>query len=104
MLGHLIEGKPSEFLKDWRFLLVELPRAGFCDPPLDLPEPDRFGVIYFGSSLRLCFFERVLRDRRNGRLGDLPMPFAEFEQLTCAEITTARQLNLVDLRSDCLVK
>jgi uncharacterized membrane protein YGL010W len=24
LLGHLIEGKPPEFLKDWRFLLVGL--------------------------------------------------------------------------------
>jgi len=76
----------------------------FSDPRLDLAEPDRFGVIYFGSSLKVCFLERVLRDRRNGRLGDVPIPYAELEQLTCAELTTVRPLNVVDLRGDCLVK
>jgi hypothetical protein len=76
----------------------------FSDPRVALPEKDRFGVIYFGSSLKVCFLERVLRDRRNGRLGDVPIPYAELEQLMCAEIVTARPLNLVDLRGDNLVK
>jgi hypothetical protein len=76
----------------------------FSDPRVALPEKDRFGVIYFGSSLKFCFLERILRDIRNGRLGDVPIPYAELEQLMCAEIVTARQLNLVDLRGDNLVK
>jgi RES domain len=76
----------------------------FSDPRVALPEKDRFGVIYFGSSLKVCFLERILRDLRNGRLGDVPIPFAELEQLMCAEIVTARPLNLVDLRGDNLVK
>jgi hypothetical protein len=76
----------------------------FSDPRVALPEKDRFGVIYFGSSLKVCFLERILRDIRNGRLGDVPIPYAELEQLMCAEIVTARPLNLVDLRGDNLVK
>jgi RES domain len=48
--------------------------------------------------------ERILRDLRNGRLGDVPIPYAELEQLMCAEIVTARPLNLIDLRGDNLVK
>ena len=76
----------------------------FSDPGVALPEKDRFGVIYFGSSLKVCFLERILRDIRNGRLGDVPIPYAELEQLMCAEIVTARPLNLVDLRGDNLVK
>jgi hypothetical protein len=76
----------------------------FSDPGVALPEKDRFGVIYFGSSLKVCFLERILRDLRNGRLGDVPIPYAELEQLMCAEIVTARPLNLVDLRGDNLVK
>ena len=76
----------------------------FSDPRVALPEKDRFGVIYFGSSLKVCFLERILRDLRNGRLGDVPIPYAELEQLMCAEIVTARPLNLVDLRGDNLVK
>jgi RES domain len=76
----------------------------FSDPRVALPEKDRFGVIYFGSSVKVCFLERVLSDRRNGRLGDVPIAYAELEQLMCAEIVTARPLNLVDLRGDNLVK
>jgi len=76
----------------------------FSDPRIKLPEKDRFGTIYFGSSLKVCFLERVLRDLRNGQLGDVPIPYAELEQLMCAEITTVRPLNLVDLRGDNPVK
>ena len=72
----------------------------FSDPRLKLPEKDRFGIIYFGSSLKVCFLERVLRDLRNGQLGDVPIPYAELEQLMCAEVTTVRPLSLVDLRGD----
>jgi len=76
----------------------------FSDPRVKLPEKDRFGIIYFGSSLKVCFLERVLRDRRNGRLGDVPIPYPELEQLMCAEITIVRPLNLVDLCGDNPVK
>jgi hypothetical protein len=67
----------------------------FSDPRLKLPEKDRFGIIYFGSSLKVCFLERVLRDLRNGQLGDVPIPYAELEQLMCAEVTTVRPWSLV---------
>jgi hypothetical protein len=76
----------------------------FSDPRVALAEKDRFGVIYFGSSLKVCFLVRVLRDRRNGRLGDVPIPYPELERLMCAEITIVRPLNLVDLCCDNPVK
>ena len=76
----------------------------FSDPRIKLPEKDRFGVIYFGSSLKVCFLERVLRDLRNGQIGDVPIPYAELEQLVCAEVTIDRPLNAVDLRGDWPVK
>jgi hypothetical protein len=76
----------------------------FSDPRVGLPEKDRFGVIYFGSSLTVCFLERVLRDRRNGQLGDVPIPYPELEQLMCAEITIVRPVKLVDLCGDNPVK
>lgn len=76
----------------------------FSDPRIDFEERDRFGVIYFGSSLKVCFLERILRDRRNGRLGDVPIPYTELEGLTCAEITTVKPLKVVDLRGDRPVK
>ena len=88
----------------WFRLYSSLSPSRFSDPRVALPEKDRFGVIYFGSSLKVCFLERVLRDLRNGRVGDVPVPYAELEQLMCAEIVTARPLNLVDLRGDNLVK
>jgi hypothetical protein len=84
----------------WVRFLIE----PFSDPRIKSPEKDRFGVIYFGSSLKVCFLERVLRDLRNARLGDVPIPYTELEQLMCAEVTTVRPLNLVDLRDDCPVK
>jgi hypothetical protein len=71
----------------------------FSDPRVALPENDRFGIIYFGSSLKVCFLERVLRDLRNGQLGDVPMPYAELEELTCAEVTIVRPLNVVFSRA-----
>ena len=76
----------------------------FSDPRLHLPESERFAVIYFGSSLKVCFLERVLRDRRNGKLGDIPIPYAELEELNCVEVETAEALKLVDLRNDCPVR
>lgn len=76
----------------------------FSDPRIDLPEADRFGVIYLGTSLKVCFLEKVLRDRRNGRLGDIPIPYAELEQLICAELRTVVPLKLIDLRDDRLLQ
>lgn len=55
-------------------------------------------------TLKVCFLERVLRDRRNGRPGDVPIPYPKLEQLMCAEITIVRPLNLVDLCGDNPVK
>ena len=37
-------------------------------------------------------------------MGDVPIPYTELEQLTCAELTIVRSLNVVDLRDDCPVK
>lgn len=33
----------------------------------------RFGVLYLGDTLKVCFLEAVLRDRRDGLIGDLPI-------------------------------
>jgi len=43
----------------------------FSDPRRRLPE-NRFGVLYLGQSLKVCFVEAVLRDQRNGQVGDYP--------------------------------
>lgn len=72
----------------------------FGDPRAGLPEGERFGVVYLGSTLKVCFLETVLRDRGNGRLGDLPMEVAELEGWVAAEVEAAAPLRLVDLRGD----
>jgi hypothetical protein len=39
--------------------------------------------------LKVCFLERVLRDLRNGQIGDVPIPYAELEELICARSLAA---------------
>ncbi|MFN5714722.1 MAG: RES domain-containing protein, partial [Bradyrhizobium sp.] len=39
----------------------------FSDPETGLVPPERFGVVYLGSSVKVCFVEAILRDR--GRVG-----------------------------------
>ena len=70
----------------------------FSDP--DTTASDRFGVVYFGSTVKVCFVEAILRDRGDGRIGSFPLPIAELEQWTCATIETADNLRLADLRMD----
>jgi hypothetical protein len=65
-----------------------------------LPEDQRFGVLYLGSTLKLCFIEAVLRDRRNGTLGDYPMEETELARLRYTQIIVRSPLHLVDLRGD----
>ena len=64
----------------------------------------RFGVLYLGDSLKVCFLETVLRDRREGLVDDLPVDEAELTQRRYAEITTIAELRLVDLRTDNAVR
>ncbi|WP_432445039.1 hypothetical protein [Rhizobium rosettiformans] len=35
--------------------------------------PDRFGVVYFGSSIKVCFAEAILRERAIGSRGNFPI-------------------------------
>lgn len=71
----------------------------FSDPR-ELGEDDRFGVLYLGSTLKVCFLEAILRDQRNGSIGDFPLEEAELRARNVAEISAMRSLNLVDLRGD----
>ncbi|WP_292675320.1 RES family NAD+ phosphorylase [Mesorhizobium sp.] len=65
---------------------------------------NRFGVLYLGGSLRVCFLEAVLRDRREGLVDDLPIDEVELTQRRYAEIATTADLRLVDLRDDNAVR
>ena len=71
----------------------------FCDPR-KRADDKRFGVLYLGSSLKVCFVEAVLRARRNGAVGDYPIEEIELAQRKYAEIQIVAPLNLVDLRGD----
>ena len=76
----------------------------FSDPRRHRPQAERYGVIYFGSSLKLCFLEAVLRDRRNAELGEIPIPYSELQNWHCADIGILAPLKPIDLRGDGLVR
>ena len=74
-------------------------RSRFSDPRRRANDK-RFGVLYLGSTLKVCFVESVLRDRRNGEVRDYPIEEAELAQRWYAEIVAISPLRLVDLRGD----
>jgi hypothetical protein len=74
-------------------------RSRFSDPRRRIAV-NRFGVLYLGSSLRVCFLEAVLRDERDGVVGDFPMPESELHTRRYAEIRVRSALRVLDLRGD----
>lgn len=60
----------------------------------------RFGLVYLGKSLKVCFLEAVLRDHRDGAIGDLPMEETELYARHYAISEVAAPLWTVDLRDD----
>jgi hypothetical protein len=76
----------------------------FSDPETRLAPPARFAVVYFGSSVKVCFLEAILRDRGVGRIRSFPLEWAELENWTCAELRVEGTLRLADLRGDHLVR
>jgi len=71
----------------------------FSDPRRRIEE-NRFGVLYLGETLKVCFLEAVLRDRRNGEIGDFPIDEIELKARLSATIRPTRELRLIDLRDD----
>lgn len=74
----------------------------FSDPRRRKDE-NRFGVIYLGETLTVCFLEAVLRDlrdQRDGVVGELAVEETELEARRYAEIELATPLRLVDLRGN----
>ena len=53
----------------------------FSDPRRRI-DAHRFGVLYLGQSLKVCFLEALLRDKRNGTVGDFPVAESELGFLT----------------------
>jgi hypothetical protein len=74
----------------------------FSDPRRRI-ERNRFAVLYLGESLKVCFLEAVLRDQRNGAVGDFLLSEHELRARRYAEIAIARELTLVDLRGDAAI-
>jgi len=71
----------------------------FSDPRRRLPAK-RFGVLYLGSSLKVCFVEAVLRDQRDGHAGDLLLDESDLAKRSYATIEVVSTLSLVDLQKD----
>lgn len=71
----------------------------FSDPRRRVAD-NRFGVLYLGSTLKVCFVEAVLRDQGDGRLDDLLLDERDLALRSYAEIEVAAPLSLVDLRND----
>ncbi|CDZ54343.1 RES family NAD+ phosphorylase [Neorhizobium galegae] len=75
----------------------------FSDPRRRDPTK-RFGVLYLGETLKVCFLEAILRDRRDGLIDDLPIEEKEIYARRYAEIQTITELRLVDLRDDHAIR
>lgn len=78
-------------------------RSRFSDPRRRM-EPNRFGVLYLGSSLKVCFLEAILRDQRDGIVGPLPLGRTVLADRAVAAIVPTRDLRLLDLRGDAPVR
>lgn len=74
-------------------------RSRFSDPRRRVATR-RFGVLYLGSSLKVCFLETVLRDSRNGVVGDYPISESELSLRNFVAIEVVRPLKLVSLLDD----
>ena len=71
----------------------------FSDPRRRISE-NRFGVLYLGATLKVCFLEAVLRDKRNGQVDEYSLDEAEIHARVNATTAPLRALRLVDVRGD----
>ncbi|MBF5089105.1 RES family NAD+ phosphorylase [Novosphingobium sp. NBM11] len=71
----------------------------FSDPRRRVPD-SRFGVLYLGSSLKVCFLETILRDDRDGVVGDVEVEEKELDDRLYAEVRVRDSLRLLDLTGD----
>jgi len=74
-------------------------RSRFSDPRRRI-DANRFGVLYLGATLKVCFVEAILRDLRNGAVSDYPIDEIDLAQRRYAEIVVSSPLRVVDLRGD----
>lgn len=71
----------------------------FSDPRTRIPA-NRFGVLYLGSSLKVCFLETILRDERDGVVGEVEVEESELDDRLYAEVGVREPLRLLDLTGD----
>jgi hypothetical protein len=64
----------------------------------------RFGVLYLGDTLKVCFLEALLRDRRNRVIGEYVIAESELRSRRYVRVEPVSTLNLVDLRGDGCVR
>jgi len=75
----------------------------FSDPRRRI-EARRFGILYLGSSLKVCFLQAILRDQRDGVIGVYLLAESDLVARATAEIVPTRALRLIDLRGDGQVR
>lgn len=79
---------------------------GFAKIPSRFSDPrrrvagNRFGVLYLGGSLKVCFVEALIRDRGDGRLDDLLLDERELATRNYADVVATAPVRLLDLRGD----
>lgn len=59
-----------------------------------------FGVVYLGSSLKVCFVETILRDRGDALLDPFPVRTGELTLWQAAEVVVREDLTVIDLTGD----
>jgi hypothetical protein len=75
----------------------------FSDPRSISPRR-RFGVVYLNASLKGCFVEAILRDRAVGTPGTFMLEEGEIASFNVVEARSTRDLRLVNLRGDGIVR
>jgi hypothetical protein len=71
----------------------------FSDPRIDLPDTARFGVLYLGATIEACFVETVVRDRRDGRHGNIVLHEAYLGERYYARVRVRSHLRVLDMTS-----
>ena len=61
-------------------------------------------MLYLGETLKVCFLEAVLRDKRNGSIGDYPLDETELRARRFTLVEVHDPLTIVDLRRDSGVR
>ncbi|MGR3715274.1 MAG: RES family NAD+ phosphorylase [Thermohalobaculum sp.] len=71
----------------------------FSDPRRRVAE-SRFGVLCLGTSLKVCFLETIIRDDRDGIVGQVEIAESELDDRRYADIQSREPIQLLDLTGD----